>query len=156
MVRVCGAWIGIYYVLCSKIYSPYGDPFWIPAGSRRATRGARICETRLLHIDQFYSLSMTCLSISIKPALGRFLNVRAYSEGGWVHVFYDIKRQQSFSTQQDYAYCFFIAHPFLVHTESYFGVVYTHNLTLLGVKPHNPARSSHWRIIWSWSLCMVR
>ena len=47
-VRVCGAWIRIYYVLCSKIYSTFGGLFWIPAGSRRADRSASICESRLL------------------------------------------------------------------------------------------------------------
>ena len=45
-VRVCGAWIKIYYVLYSKTYNTRGGLFWTPAGSRRV---ARICETRLLH-----------------------------------------------------------------------------------------------------------
>ena len=47
-MRVCGAWIRIHYVLCSKRYSTFGGLFWTPVGSRRATRGACICETRLL------------------------------------------------------------------------------------------------------------
>ena len=48
MVRVCGAWIRIDNVLYSKIYSTLGGMFWNPTGSRRATRGACICETCLL------------------------------------------------------------------------------------------------------------
>ena len=44
-VRLCGAWIRIYYV---KMYSPLRGLFWAPAGLRRAARGARICETHLL------------------------------------------------------------------------------------------------------------
>ena len=47
-VRVCGAWIRIYYVLCSKTYGSFGGLFWIPAGSRRATRGPHISETQLI------------------------------------------------------------------------------------------------------------
>ena len=45
---VYGAWIKIFYVLCSKTYSTFGGLFWSTTGSRRAARGARICETRLL------------------------------------------------------------------------------------------------------------
>ena len=44
-VRVCGAWIRIYYVLCSKRYSTLGGRFWTPTGSRWA---AYIYETSLL------------------------------------------------------------------------------------------------------------
>ena len=39
MVRVYGAWIRIYYVLCSKTHSTFGDLFFL-AGSRRVARGA--------------------------------------------------------------------------------------------------------------------
>ena len=45
---VCGAWIRMYYVLCSKAYSTFGGLFWIPAGLQRDARGTCICETRLL------------------------------------------------------------------------------------------------------------
>ena len=48
MLQVCGAWIRIYYILCSKPYSNFGGLFWFPAGSPRATRGTRFCETHLL------------------------------------------------------------------------------------------------------------
>ena len=47
MMRVCGAWIGIFFVLCSKTYSCL---FWTPADSRRAARGARISETRVFTV----------------------------------------------------------------------------------------------------------
>ena len=47
-VRVCGAWIKIYYILCSKTYNTFSGLFWSPIGSRRAARGTRICETHLL------------------------------------------------------------------------------------------------------------
>ena len=43
-----GTWIRIYYILCLKTYGTFGGLFWYAAGSRRVTRGARICETRLL------------------------------------------------------------------------------------------------------------
>ena len=46
-VRVCGARIRVYYVLCSKIYRTLGSLFLTPAGSRRAAWGTRICEIRL-------------------------------------------------------------------------------------------------------------
>ena len=39
-VRVCGAWVGMYYVLRPKIYSTLGSLFWTPAGSRRAVKVA--------------------------------------------------------------------------------------------------------------------
>ena len=45
---VCGAWIRIYNVLCSKSYSTLGGLFWTSTGCRQAARGARICETHLL------------------------------------------------------------------------------------------------------------
>ena len=38
----------IYYVLCSKTYRSFGGLFWAPAGSRRTSRDARICETRII------------------------------------------------------------------------------------------------------------
>ena len=47
MVQVYVAWIGIYYALCSKTYNTFGGLFYSPAGSRKATRGTRICETPL-------------------------------------------------------------------------------------------------------------
>ena len=40
-----GAWIRIYYILCSKTYGAFGGLFWSPAGSQQAARNARICET---------------------------------------------------------------------------------------------------------------
>ena len=47
-VRVCGAWIRIYYVLCSKSYSIFGGLFWILSGLAQAVRVAHIRETDLL------------------------------------------------------------------------------------------------------------
>ena len=47
-VRVCGAWIVInvtFYV--QKHIAHFGGLFWVPTGSRRGARGARISETRL-------------------------------------------------------------------------------------------------------------
>ena len=38
----------IYYVLCSKTYRSFGGLFWAPAGSRRTSRDARICETSMI------------------------------------------------------------------------------------------------------------
>ena len=46
-VRVYGAWITMNYILCSENYSIFGGLFWSAAGSRRAAKGIRICETRL-------------------------------------------------------------------------------------------------------------
>ena len=37
-----------FYVLCSKHVVHLAALFWFPAGSRRAARGAHICETPLL------------------------------------------------------------------------------------------------------------
>ena len=45
-MRVCGAWVTIFFVLCSIAYSTLGCLFCTPAGLRRA---ARVSETRLLH-----------------------------------------------------------------------------------------------------------
>ena len=47
-VRVWGTWISLYYVLGWKIYSIFEGPVLVPIDSRRAARGARICENRLL------------------------------------------------------------------------------------------------------------
>ena len=49
-VRVYGAWIRLYYVLCIKTYDTFGDLFWSLAGSQQADRSARICETCLLYL----------------------------------------------------------------------------------------------------------
>ena len=54
-VQVCGAWIRIYYVLCSKTYSTLGGLFWIPAVSQQAIRGACICESGLLSKQVVFS-----------------------------------------------------------------------------------------------------
>ena len=70
--RVNGAWIKRYCVLCSKTYNPLHRCHNFPAGSRQATRGARICETSL-----YWPLSSTwpefdpdtayvvCISVSL-------------------------------------------------------------------------------------------
>ena len=47
-VRVYGAWIRTYYVLCSKTFGTFGGLLWCPDDSRQAARNARICEARLL------------------------------------------------------------------------------------------------------------
>ena len=47
-MRVCGAWISIYYVYVQKHIAHLVALFWFPAGSRRAAGGAHICETPLL------------------------------------------------------------------------------------------------------------
>ena len=49
-MRVCGAWIEIYYVLCSETYSTFGIVLKSTAVSRQTTGKARICETRLLNL----------------------------------------------------------------------------------------------------------
>ena len=50
-LRVCGAQIRIYNVLCSKIDSTLGGLFWKPDGSRQAARGACICQISLLNFQ---------------------------------------------------------------------------------------------------------
>ena len=64
--RYMGAWVRIYYVLCSKIY--HMAPFAVclsPTGTQWATRGAHICEICLLNewVIDFNSLSLTSRSI---------------------------------------------------------------------------------------------
>ena len=54
---VCGTWIRTYYVLCSKTYSTLGGLFWTPAGWWWATRGAHICETRLIDSETYEIVS---------------------------------------------------------------------------------------------------
>ena len=49
-MRVNGAWIKRYCVLCSKTYNTLHSCHNFPAGSRQATRGARICETSLFSL----------------------------------------------------------------------------------------------------------
>ena len=51
-VLVCGAWVRINYVLCSKTYNIFAGLFWIPAGSWRADLGAHICESRFYIVLQ--------------------------------------------------------------------------------------------------------
>ena len=64
-VQVCGAWIRIYYILCSKTYSTLGGLFWTPAGSRQAARGARICESLSLYRSRSVPVSKTMQTIYI-------------------------------------------------------------------------------------------
>ena len=47
-MRVYGAWIMIYYILCPKTYGIFDGLFWSPAGSRQAARSGCICETSSL------------------------------------------------------------------------------------------------------------
>ena len=47
-MRVNGARVRIYYVLCSKTYGSFSCLFWFPAGSRRAAGCARFSEICLL------------------------------------------------------------------------------------------------------------
>ena len=47
-MRVNGAWIKIYCVLCSKTYNTLHSCHNFPAGSRQAAGGASICEMSLL------------------------------------------------------------------------------------------------------------
>ena len=47
-MRVYGAWIKTYYILCSKRYSSFGNIIWSRASSRHTARGTSICETGLL------------------------------------------------------------------------------------------------------------
>ena len=56
-VWVCGAWIRIYYVLCSKTYSPFDSLFWTHTGSRGAARGTHNCEIRLLALSLCSTIS---------------------------------------------------------------------------------------------------
>ena len=53
-MRVNGALIKRYCVLCSKTYNPSHSCHNFPAGSRQASRGARICETSLLGVLRQY------------------------------------------------------------------------------------------------------
>ena len=46
-VWMCGAWIRIYYVLCSKSIAHLVACSGPPISSQRAVKGIRICETRL-------------------------------------------------------------------------------------------------------------
>ena len=58
-MQVNRAWIKRYRVLCSKPYNTLRSFHNFPAGSRQATRGARICETILLlsHLPGAYELT---------------------------------------------------------------------------------------------------
>ena len=51
-MRVYGAWIKIYCVLCSKTYNTLHSCHYFPAGSWQAARVARIWETSLLHLKE--------------------------------------------------------------------------------------------------------
>ena len=55
-MRVNGAWIKIYCVLCSKTYNTLQSCHNFPAGSRQAARGARISETSLLQQEKNFHL----------------------------------------------------------------------------------------------------
>ena len=46
-MRVYGAWVKIYRVLCSKTYSTSGSLLLLPSGSRQAAGGVQICATPL-------------------------------------------------------------------------------------------------------------
>ena len=46
-MRVWGAWIILYYILCLKTYTNFGGLFWPPAGWWRTARGAHLCEINL-------------------------------------------------------------------------------------------------------------
>ena len=39
--------VGVYHILCSITYSPFGGRFCTPAAPQRVARSARICDTRL-------------------------------------------------------------------------------------------------------------
>ena len=51
-MRINGAWVKRYCVLCSKTYNTLHSCHNFPAGSRQDARGARICETSLLDIGK--------------------------------------------------------------------------------------------------------
>ena len=58
-MRVNGAWIKRYCILCSKAYNTSHSCHNFPAGSRQAARGACICETSLLkhfHVLRRYTM----------------------------------------------------------------------------------------------------
>ena len=59
-VRVYGAWIIIYYALCSKTYSNSAKVLWSTASSRQAVRSARICEIRLLKLRAPAFVKLAC------------------------------------------------------------------------------------------------
>ena len=44
---VYGAWIKIYYIICSKTYGIFSCLFWSSTGLQQAIRSTRICETQL-------------------------------------------------------------------------------------------------------------
>ena len=59
-MRVYGAWIIIYYVLCLKTYNISGKVLRSTASSRQAVRNARICETRLLKLGAPAFVKLIC------------------------------------------------------------------------------------------------
>ena len=65
-IRVYGAWIRIYHVLCPKTYDTFGGLFWFPTDLRQANISVRICETRLfLHNmhGPYLSTGVTALTL---------------------------------------------------------------------------------------------
>ena len=48
-MRVYGAGIKTYHVLCSKTYSISGNVLYSTASSRQAARSTHVCETRLIY-----------------------------------------------------------------------------------------------------------
>ena len=65
-MRVNGAWIKIYCVLCSKTYNTLHSCHNFPVGSRQATRGVRICETILISIPNVFHV---CFWVEFTGAL---------------------------------------------------------------------------------------
>ena len=85
-IRVNGAWIKRYCILCSKTYNTLHRCHNFRAGSRQAARAPRICERRLLFFCWYgrylnnlqFFVSLTQSKLSWKPFVRR--------GWGWSHV----------------------------------------------------------------------
>ena len=55
-MRIYGAWMKTYYVLCPKTYRSFGKVSQSTASSRQAARGTSICETGLLWYESMWAI----------------------------------------------------------------------------------------------------
>ena len=80
-MRVYGAWISTYYVLCTKSYDTFKGLFWSPAGSRQDTRSACILWGSLMVLKcvppSFRGTPLTELRFNYLPS--RFLDMCSIS-----------------------------------------------------------------------------
>ena len=76
---VCRMDWNIHYALGLKTYSTFDGLFWSPAGSRRAARGACICETRLLTINTWWQQAITSANVDLSLVKSLVIHLRAVS-----------------------------------------------------------------------------